>query len=102
VLGEEKYIIAHALALFTILNHVLFYPRSIAVEHLGWLTMALIAFAIALAVGSARFRMPRIILAQGHGAERVLAKHRSHRNPCCIGPAELLAANSFLAGSTLL
>jgi hypothetical protein len=65
VLGEEKYIIAHALGLFTILDQVLFYPRSIAVDHLGWLTTALIAFALAFAVGGARFQMPRIILAQG-------------------------------------
>ena len=64
VLGEEKYIWAHALELFTFLDHVLFYPKSIAFDHLGWLAMALGAFVLALAVGAALLWMSQIILAK--------------------------------------
>jgi hypothetical protein len=97
VLGEEKYIVAHALGLFTILDHVLFYPRSIAVDHLGWLTMALIAFALALAVGGARFQMPRIILAQGlHDYRFDLAA----AGAACVFP--LIALTTDISKSTVV
>ena len=49
VLGEEKYIRAHQLGLFTILDHVLYYPKSVYKDHLGWPTVALMAYFFAIA-----------------------------------------------------
>lgn len=45
VVGEEKYIRAHMLGLFTLADHLLYYPRSLYRDHLGWITVALMAAA---------------------------------------------------------
>lgn len=46
VLGEEKYIRAHELGVYSIAGHLLYYPRSILVRHVGLLAW-LIAGALA-------------------------------------------------------
>jgi hypothetical protein len=46
VLGEEKYIRAHELGLYSIAGHLLYYPKSIVVRHVG-LPTCLIASALA-------------------------------------------------------
>src|SRR5712672_3544549 len=46
VLGEEKFIRAHELGLYTISDHLFFYPKSILKEHVGLLTL-LMAGALA-------------------------------------------------------
>lgn len=38
VLGEEKYIRAHELGLYSVAGHLLYYPKSILVRHVGLLT----------------------------------------------------------------
>jgi hypothetical protein len=47
VLGEEKYIVAHGLGLYTFRDHILYYPQSILSNHIGRLTLD---FMIALAI----------------------------------------------------
>src|SRR5712671_1158230 len=47
VLGEEKFIRAHELGLYTIADHLIFYPKSIIETHVGRLTF-LIAGALAV------------------------------------------------------
>src|ERR1700688_4612864 len=46
VLGEEKFIRAHELGLYTVADHLFFYPKSILKEHVGLLTL-LMAGALA-------------------------------------------------------
>src|SRR5216683_191038 len=41
VLGEEKFIRAHELGLYTVADHLFFYPKSILKEHVGLLTLSM-------------------------------------------------------------
>jgi hypothetical protein len=43
VLGEEKYIRAHELGLYSVANHLLYYPASILGRHVGTLTLLVAA-----------------------------------------------------------
>lgn len=62
VIGEERYIRAHMLGLFTIIDHLLYYPRSIYKEHLGVLSVALFVFISFVAAAFHRSPLPRMVL----------------------------------------
>jgi hypothetical protein len=57
VLNDEKYIRAQEMDLHSIADHLLFYPKSIFLDHIGqpaqWLALALVAFTVA---GASRVR----------------------------------------------
>ena len=52
VLGEEKYIRAHQLGLFTVLDHILYYPQSIYRDHLRWPSVVLMTIAVVVVAGT--------------------------------------------------
>ena len=54
VLGDEKYVWAHELGLYTVLDHILYYPKSICEDHLGWQSIALMLFAFVITGGFIR------------------------------------------------
>jgi hypothetical protein len=64
VLGEERYIRAHALGLFTLTDHILYYPISIYKEHLRWPSVALMAFIVLVSGAFVGSPFPRLVLTQ--------------------------------------
>ena len=52
VLGEEKYIRAQQLGLFTVLDHILYYPQSIYRDHLRWPSVVLMTITVLVVAGS--------------------------------------------------
>ena len=59
VFGEEKYIRAHVLGLYTLFDHVAFYPLSILHDHLRLPTLALMAV---VTFGSVIFAAARLVV----------------------------------------
>ena len=97
VLGEEKYIRAHELGLFTARDHIFFYPKSIVIDHVGWLTIALTVFAFVLATGPARFWIARTMLARRLHDYRI---DLAATSAACIFP--LLALTPDIAKSAVV
>jgi len=53
VLGEEKYIVAHGMGLYTFRDHILYYPQSILSNHIGRLTFDIMIALAIISVASA-------------------------------------------------
>ncbi len=64
-LNEEKYIRAKEMDLHTIVDHILFYPKSVLIDHIGqpslWLVFALVGLAVAGASRSSREPLVQMI-----------------------------------------
>lgn len=64
VIGEERYIRAHMLGLFTLVDHLLYYPKSIYREHLGRFSVLLMAFIFVVAGAFIRSPLPKLVIFQ--------------------------------------
>jgi hypothetical protein len=54
VIGDEKYVRAQLEGLYTVLDHILYYPKSVYGDHLGWPSLALMSCVFAAAFLLAR------------------------------------------------